>query len=102
MSFRYFFSAFFLLFSKKTTQTRSFSSNCSERWVLSCSEYRSRPIKSILAEARALVKTGVKELNVIAQDPMLYGVDRPPVRGARYGIVELLRALDGLEKEKLA
>ena len=38
-------------------------------------KYRSRPLKSILAEARALVKTGVKELNIIAQDPMLYGVD---------------------------
>ena len=53
-------------------------------------KFRSRPLKSILAEARALVKTGVKELNVIAQDPMLYGVD------FRDGtnLVTLLRALD--------
>lgn len=53
-------------------------------------KFRSRPIKSVLAEARALVKTGVKELNVIAQDPMLYGVD------FRDGtnLVTLLRALD--------
>ena len=52
--------------------------------------FRSRPLKSVLAEARALVKTGVKELNVIAQDPMLYGVD------FRDGtnLVTLLRALD--------
>ena len=53
-------------------------------------KFRSRPLKSILAEARALVKTGVKELNVIAQDPMLYGVD------FRDGtnLVTLLHALD--------
>jgi len=53
-------------------------------------KFRSRPLKSILAEARALVKTGVKELNVIAQDPMLYGVD------FRDGtnLVTLLRVLD--------
>ena len=53
-------------------------------------KFRSRPLKSVLAEARALLKTGVKELNVIAQDPMLYGVD------FRDGtnLVTLLRALD--------
>ena len=53
-------------------------------------KFRSRPLKSVLAEARALVKTGVRELNVIAQDPMLYGVD------FRDGtnLVTLLRALD--------
>ncbi len=53
-------------------------------------KFRSRPLKSVLAEARSLVKTGVKELNVIAQDPMLYGVD------FRDGtnLVTLLRALD--------
>ena len=53
-------------------------------------KFRSRPLKGVLAEARALVKTGVKELNVIAQDPMLYGVD------FRDGtnLVTLLRALD--------
>jgi SpoIID/LytB domain protein len=43
------------------------------------------------------VSTGVRELNVIAQDPMLYGVDLKPVRGARVGIVDLLKALDGLD-----
>ena len=37
--------------------------------------YRSRPMDSILREARALVKSGCRELNVIAQDPMRYGVD---------------------------
>ena len=53
-------------------------------------KFRSRPLTSVVAEARALVKTGVKELNVIAQDPMLYGVD------FRDGtnLVTLLRVLD--------
>lgn len=34
--------------------------------------FRSRPAESILKEARALVKTGCRELNIIAQDPMLW------------------------------
>ena len=59
--------------------------------------YRSRRMKDVLDEARALVSTGVRELNVIAQDPMMYGVDLKPVRGTRPGIVDLLNALDALE-----
>ena len=51
--------------------------------------YRSRPMRAILKEARDFVRTGVKELNVIAQDPMLYGVD---IKGVN--LVTLLRALD--------
>ena len=35
-------------------------------------KYRSRPMKSILREARALVKSDCRELNVVAQDPMLW------------------------------
>ena len=35
-------------------------------------KYRSRPMSAILREARALVKTGCRELNVVAQDPMLW------------------------------
>ena len=34
--------------------------------------FRSRPMRSILREARALVASGCRELNVIAQDPMLW------------------------------
>ena len=73
--------------------------------------YRSRPLKAVLKEARDFVRTGVKELNIIAQDPMLYGVDlaargdarppdatredaRPP--DSTLNIVTLLRALDRL------
>jgi ribosomal protein S12 methylthiotransferase len=52
--------------------------------------YRSRPVKSVLKEAKALIATGCRELNIVAQDPMLYGVD------FRDGtnLVTLLRALD--------
>ena len=35
-------------------------------------KYRSRPMSAILREARALIKTGCRELNVVAQDPMLW------------------------------
>ena len=37
--------------------------------------YRSRPMENVLAEARALSASGVKELIVIAQDITRYGVD---------------------------
>ena len=76
--------------------------------------YRSRPLRAVLKEARDFVRTGVKELNIIAQDPMLYGVDlaaredarppgdaRPPSstlnpQPSTLNIVTLLRALDRL------
>ena len=53
--------------------------------------YRSRPLRAILKEARDFVRTGVKELNLIAQDPMLYGVDLKP---STVNLVTLLKALD--------
>ena len=56
-------------------------------------QYRSRPLRSVVSEARALLATGVKELNVIAQDPMLYGVDLADGTN----VVTLLRALDKLK-----
>ena len=56
-------------------------------------QYRSRPLRSIVSEARALLATGVRELNVIAQDPLLYGVDLADGTN----IVTLLRALDKLK-----
>ena len=46
-----------------------------------------------MADARALLATGVRELNVIAQDPLLYGVDLKNDTS----IVTLLRALDKLK-----
>ena len=35
-------------------------------------KYRSRPMKDILEEARTLLKTGCRELDIVAQDPMLW------------------------------
>lgn len=49
--------------------------------------YRSRPLRSILREARALVATGCRELNVIAQDPMMW-------RDGKRRLADLLWALD--------
>ncbi len=51
--------------------------------------YRSRPMRHILREARSLVETGCRELNVIAQDPMLWSEGKK-------NIVDLLRALDAV------
>ena len=55
--------------------------------------YRSRPVRALVAEARALLETGVRELNIIAQDPMMYGVDLK----AGTTLVTLLKALDKLK-----
>lgn len=50
---------------------------------------RSRPIESIVAEARTLAVEGVREINLISQDTINYGVDL----GVRNGLVALLREL---------
>lgn len=50
---------------------------------------RSRPVESIVAEARQLAAEGVKELNLISQDTVNYGVDL----GLRQGFTALLREL---------
>lgn len=58
--------------------------------------WRSRPIDTLVAEARALTASGVKELNLVAQDTTAYGRDR---KGAP-GLPQLLRelcAIDGLK-----
>jgi ribosomal protein S12 methylthiotransferase len=59
-------------------------------------KYRSRPAGSILAEAEALIASGCRELNVIAQDPMLYGIDFKGPKRERIGLSDLLWALDDL------
>ena len=43
--------------------------------------HRSRPQPDIVAEARALLADGVKELNLISQDSTYYGLDLRPHRG---------------------
>ncbi|MBI3809535.1 MAG: 30S ribosomal protein S12 methylthiotransferase RimO [Nitrospirae bacterium] len=50
---------------------------------------RSRPVESIVAEARALAAEGVREINLISQDTINYGVDLD----VRNGLVMLLREL---------
>ena len=55
---------------------------------------RSRPVESIVAEARQLAAEGVKEINLISQDTINYGVDL----GLRQGLVLLLRELVKVEK----
>ncbi|MBS0169205.1 MAG: 30S ribosomal protein S12 methylthiotransferase RimO [Nitrospira sp.] len=50
---------------------------------------RSRPIESIVAEAKRLGQEGVKELNLISQDTINYGVDL----GLKQGLTALLREL---------
>src|SRR5436190_11497148 len=52
--------------------------------------YRSRPIESIVQEARQLASQGVKELLLISQDSTFYGIDR----GERGALPKLLRALN--------
>ena len=52
--------------------------------------YRSRPTASIMREARSLLATGCRELNIVAQDPMLW-------HSGRKTLVDLLRALDAIE-----
>src|SRR6185436_1756012 len=40
--------------------------------------HRSRPQNDVIAEARALIADGVKELNLISQDSTYYGLDLRP------------------------
>lgn len=61
--------------------------------------YRSRPMDAILREARALLKSGCHELNIVAQDPMRYGKDlgRAASRGGSAPrLADLLWKLDKL------
>lgn len=59
-------------------------------------EYRSRPIESIVAEARSLAARGVKELLLISQDTSFYGIDRGE-RGALARLLRELNEVDGIE-----
>jgi len=54
---------------------------------------RSRPLETLLAEARALAASGVKELNLVAQDTTAYGRD---LKGGP-GLPELLREFGNIE-----
>ena len=51
--------------------------------------YRSRPMDELLEEGRILFSKGVRELALVSQDPMHYGVDLPD----RPKMVDLLKGL---------
>jgi ribosomal protein S12 methylthiotransferase len=57
--------------------------------------YRSRTQEDLLAEAGALLASGVRELNLISQDTTSYGRDRRVAGGGT--LAALLRALDAQE-----
>ena len=68
--------------------------------------HRSRTVESVVAEARQLVREGVKELNLISQDTTFFGMDtwderpnpRTPVDSARgTALTTLLRQLNAIE-----
>ncbi|KXZ52292.1 hypothetical protein GPECTOR_10g924 [Gonium pectorale] len=56
-------------------------------------KFRSKPWQAVLDEARHLVASGVKELNLIAEDTNQYGQDRRDGRD----LAKLLRELSSLE-----
>jgi ribosomal protein S12 methylthiotransferase len=58
--------------------------------------HRSRPIDSIVAEAAALARDGVKEINLIAQDLSAYGRERRDGT-TLYGLLRELDSLAGIE-----
>jgi len=63
-------------------------------------KYRSRPMAEILKEAKALIATGCRELNVVAQDPMLWReVKSKSEKGksAELRLPDLLWALDRIK-----
>ena len=68
--------------------------------------HRSRTVESVVAEARQLVKEGVRELNLISQDTTFFGMDtweerpnpRTPVDSTRgTALTTLLRQLNAIE-----
>ena len=56
--------------------------------------YRSRALDAIVAEARALVVDGIRELDLVAQDVTAYGKDTPVGKGPR--LLDLIRALEAI------
>jgi ribosomal protein S12 methylthiotransferase len=63
--------------------------------------HRSRPMDDVVAEVRALVASGVKEINLISQDTTFYGKDLDPhAPGPRDGqgqLCELLHVIQRVE-----
>ncbi len=57
-------------------------------------KYRSRPLESLVSEAKNLVQNGIKELILVAQDTSLYGIDLYKTPSLHI----LLRELSKIEK----
>jgi ribosomal protein S12 methylthiotransferase len=62
--------------------------------------HRSRPIASIVSEAEALARDGVKEINLIAQDLTAYGRERRDGT-TLHGLLRELDRVDGIEWVRL-
>jgi ribosomal protein S12 methylthiotransferase len=62
-------------------------------------KFRSRPLASIVAEAKSLISQGVREITLIGQDTTCYGEDLPKdeLTGKRPELADLLDALSPLE-----
>jgi len=58
-------------------------------------KYRTRPVESIVEEAKQLAENGVKELILIAQDTAYYGMENK--RGSLAGVIRELSKIDGIE-----
>ena len=57
--------------------------------------FRSRSVDDLVSESAGMIRAGVKEVNLISQDTLLYGIDK---QGAP-SIAELMRRIDALEGE---
>jgi ribosomal protein S12 methylthiotransferase len=61
-------------------------------------DQQSRPVDSLVAEARLLAANGVKELVLIGQDTTAYGIDLPaPGRPRLSTLLKALTEIDGIE-----
>jgi ribosomal protein S12 methylthiotransferase len=56
-------------------------------------QFRSRPSEDLVKEAAGMVRAGVKEINLISQDSLHYGLEKK----GELSIAALLRRLDALE-----
>jgi ribosomal protein S12 methylthiotransferase len=55
--------------------------------------HRSVPVEILVDEARGLIESGAREINLIAQDLTSYGIDLP----GRLQLADLIEALDAIE-----
>ena len=63
--------------------------------------YASRPLDEVLAEARWLVDSGVKELVCVSENTTSWGKDLPGGRRLQAELIRGFEAIDGLERVRL-